>query len=451
MRGSVFASLMSWATMIFLLLIAIPGRSADAGGKFSGMRPTQTPPSGSFSGVSPATRPGVVAVVVPAGTEKAKLAVGTISVDTQLGRSAGTGFVVEMGVAPCFITNQHVVAGAKTLSVVMYNGRRLKLNLKEAEASPTQDLIRIPISPADLMGLDSLKRGGLPQVGTEVYALGNASGYKTLEVLPGSVVRIGGQDVEVTCKIVPGCSGGPIVDGNGKLVGVSTYLRVIKKSEDGTGQGGGAASPFENQENGPAAKHGSNGPATGGDKTADEIRRYGMVISDGTEWTIRGEDFMKQSMLLYDINTVCEHIAAYLECPINNAAMWIEDYKFNKRFEQISDPELRAGVVSFFRNDEQTNRVRLHLMTQHRMNGTMESNNAKADVQAMIGYRKTAINGMVGMSNVARTRHKAMAWTSDYLKGESENAMQGLSLIRATLNSSYNELTEIEQQIRQGQ
>lgn len=472
----------SFAIMASFSVLAAPG-SSYGGGTFK--------PAGSDTGGKPVSSVPKVAAPVPTTVETAKLAVGTITVDTQIGRSAGTGFIVEFGTAPYFVTNQHVVAGARSISVVMYNGKRLKLDLKMAEASPTQDLIRIPINVTDLNNVGRLKRAGIPKAGTGVYALGNSAGYRILDVLPGEVVRVGGQDVEITCKIVPGCSGGPIVDGNGMLVGVSTYLRVIQKeitfnkgnpfgdegNSPSTGRSGGNRPKPRGSGNSPYGRSGQTGNPSGqpgnpsiqpgnpsgqpnpsiqpgnpsneeGSDESIEVRRYGMVISDGTEWTIRGEDFIKQSLLLYDLNTIGEHITTYIECPHSDAEVWLEDYKFNKRFELISDPELRAGTVAFFKNEEQTLRVLLHILAQHRSNGTMNSRDFNADAQLMIGYRKAAINGMVGMANVARLRHKGIAWTSDYLKEESEKAMGQLSVIRATLNSSYNELSEVERLLR---
>lgn len=398
--------------------------------------------------ITPAARPAGVAAALPAAVESAKLAVGMIRADTRIGSMAGTGFVMEIGQSIYFVTNQHVVAGAKAISVVMYNGKHLKFDVSKGEASPTQDLIRFPMDAEQLAGCGNrLRRGNIPTVGTKAYALGNSSGYKTLDVFPGEVIRVGGHDVEVSCDIVHGCSGGPIVDQAGGLIGVSTYMRVIETRK------------VVNESQSPADGPGTSASGPGGvgsgvaatPAPAREIRKYGMVLSNGTEWSIAGPEFVAQSYLLYDLNTACEQLISYAEAE-DNAQLWIEDYKFNKRFELISDPDMRLGMVTFLKNEELSlNRLSRIVIQYGSLSAVNTNRGAREDFQKVVGYQKLGIGGIVSMTNVARDRHRRTTWSSEYLKSESEQAMESLSMMRAELSVRVNHLSDLDRKLKMKQ
>lgn len=59
----------------------------------------------------------------------------------------------------------------------------------------------------------------------EVVAYGNSLGGDVMTELPGKVVGLGSDRIEIDCEIMPGNSGGPVVLKDSKLViGISTYL-----------------------------------------------------------------------------------------------------------------------------------------------------------------------------------------------------------------------------------
>ena len=58
-----------------------------------------------------------------------------------------------------------------------------------------------------------------------VVAYGNSLGGDVITSLPGTIVGLGNDRLEISCEIVPGNSGGPVVLADSrKVVGVSTYL-----------------------------------------------------------------------------------------------------------------------------------------------------------------------------------------------------------------------------------
>ena len=71
-------------------------------------------------------------------------------------------------------------------------------------------------------------------VGDEVVVLGNSEGAGVVKSIPGKIVGIGPNLVEVDAPFVPGNSGSPIVHlKTGKVIAIATYL-LVKKFDPAT-------------------------------------------------------------------------------------------------------------------------------------------------------------------------------------------------------------------------
>ncbi|MDX1396733.1 MAG: trypsin-like peptidase domain-containing protein [Gemmatimonadota bacterium] len=173
-------------------------------------------------------------------------------VDQYLGRRGrsqaglGSGFVVdEQG---HILTNHHVVRGATTIEVVDESGRKHAAELVGSDEITDLAVLRIGagVVPAAPLG-DSKDLF----VGEPAIAIGNPSGYQLANTEPtvttGVVSGIGrdivseGQEVlyadmiQTDAAINPGNSGGPLVNAEGRVIGVNSSIFSLSGGSEGLG------------------------------------------------------------------------------------------------------------------------------------------------------------------------------------------------------------------------
>jgi putative serine protease PepD len=169
---------------------------------------------------------------------------GVVSV--RAGAAGGSGFVIDG--QGHVITNNHVVAGASSVSVVGGDGRRRAAEVVGRD--PGSDIAVLRVSSAD--GLRSLAfAAAAPRVGEHVLAVGSPLGLSGT-VTAGIVsaldrqVRLGEgvrrPAIQTDASINPGNSGGPLVNARGEVVGVNTAIATL---EGGGNIGIGFAIPVE--------------------------------------------------------------------------------------------------------------------------------------------------------------------------------------------------------------
>jgi len=143
---------------------------------------------------------------------------------------SGSGVVLrEDGV---IVTNNHVVAGAQNIYIVLSDGRRLEGSLKASSGS--EDIAILKVDPGDkplkaitLGDSDKLK------VGDKVLAVGNPFGLG--QTLTAGTVSMTGRTIkdgetilrdliQTDASINPGNSGGALVNSDGELVGLCTAI-----------------------------------------------------------------------------------------------------------------------------------------------------------------------------------------------------------------------------------
>jgi S1-C subfamily serine protease len=139
-------------------------------------------------------------------------------VETDSGQ--GSAFLLETNGATYLVTNYHVLAGA----------RRAKLqNLSESfqlepgtkvEVASNQDLVRISMPGRKGLPLDSQ-----PEIDASVTVFGNPGGGMVVTREVGKILGVGPDVVEVSAQFIQGNSGGPIVNANGQVVGIATFLK----------------------------------------------------------------------------------------------------------------------------------------------------------------------------------------------------------------------------------
>ena len=133
----------------------------------------------------------------------------------------GSGFFV--AAEGLLVTNHHVVWGAVFATVLRADGSTLFVDGILA-LDEDHDLAVLKVSGTGLPFLEVAPADAPPPVGTQVYAVGNPMGLtNTLSNgLISGIRKEGGEvrAIQTTAAVSPGSSGGPLVDVQGRVVGV---------------------------------------------------------------------------------------------------------------------------------------------------------------------------------------------------------------------------------------
>jgi S1-C subfamily serine protease len=153
-------------------------------------------------------------------------AVGPTVVGVAGRRSAGSGLVLAPG---RILTNAHNLFGDE-VAITFADGRTAQAKTSGVDREGDIAVLEVDTSDATALAWNG---AGDPTIGTAVFAVANPGG-RGLRVTFGLVSgtersfrgprgrRIGGS-IEHTAPLLPGSSGGPIVDADGKLVGINTH------------------------------------------------------------------------------------------------------------------------------------------------------------------------------------------------------------------------------------
>ena len=177
--------------------------------------------------------PGIADVVAAVKPSVVAINTEVVSYDffnrpyTQQG--AGSGWVVDAN--GIIVTNNHVVEGAKTITVTMDNGTTYTADTKSIFTDPLNDLAIIKLNAKNLPAL-KIGNASKMRIGDWVIAIGNALGQGT-RATEGIISQKGvslqvdqGQTlsdlIETSAAINPGNSGGPLVNLAGEVVGITS-------------------------------------------------------------------------------------------------------------------------------------------------------------------------------------------------------------------------------------
>jgi serine protease Do len=232
------------ATSVVSSLLASLATVAIVAGSLSGLAATPSPTA------SPTSAPVAASSVAPlsgatnpevAVAAKVRSAVVTISSTTgnQIGLfgvptgGIGSGFIIDSN--GLILTNAHVVEGATSLTVALEDGRELDARVV---ASDTElDLAVVKVAATGLPTVEIGSSADL-QVGQLVVAIGSPLGAFTDSVTSG-ILSATGRTITVTdavsrqrktidnllqtdAAINEGNSGGPLLDANGRVIGINT-------------------------------------------------------------------------------------------------------------------------------------------------------------------------------------------------------------------------------------
>jgi S1-C subfamily serine protease len=158
----------------------------------------------------------------------------------QQGTATGSGFVVDED--GHIVTNAHVVEGADKVQVSFSeDGEAVDAEVKGVDTSTDVAVLKVDPSKVDNLTPLPLGNSSKLQVGDPVIAIGNPFGFSrtvTTGIVSGLQRQILAPNgfpipdvIQTDASINPGNSGGPLLDANGRVIGINSQIAT------GGGQG----------------------------------------------------------------------------------------------------------------------------------------------------------------------------------------------------------------------
>jgi S1-C subfamily serine protease len=220
-----------------IVAVAVDGDSGSSGTGATSVVLRPSDRIGHSNDIAPilqAAIPAVVAIVDDGGPDS--------------GGAAGTGFVISSdGV---IVTNNHVVEGARDIQAVFSDGTTRDATV--LGRNPPSDLAVVKVDATSLPTI-ALGDSNRSQVGDDVVAIGNALALQggltvTRGIISGLHREVGTNTgsaledvIQTDAAINPGNSGGPLVDAEGRVIGINTAI-----ADPGSAQNVGFAIPISN-------------------------------------------------------------------------------------------------------------------------------------------------------------------------------------------------------------
>ena len=157
-------------------------------------------------------------------------------------RAQGSGFVVDSD--GHIVTNDHVVDGAKSVSVQFWNGATYKASVVGTDPSTDLGVIKVD-APQSALHPIQFGNSDSVQVGDPAIAIGSPFGLEET-VTSGIVSALHRQmeapnnftindSIQTDAAINHGNSGGPLLNINGQVIGVNSQIRSDSGGSDGVG------------------------------------------------------------------------------------------------------------------------------------------------------------------------------------------------------------------------
>ena len=164
--------------------------------------------------------------------------------DQQPGEATGSGFVLNQN--GYIATNAHVVSGAKDIQVSFGKGNPVQAKVVGKDLSTDLAVIKVDPSKVKLTPL-ALGDSSSLRVGDPVVAIGNPFGFDDT-VTTGIVSALGREiqapnnfsidhTIQTDAAINPGNSGGPLLDQQGRVIGINSQIATGGASKGSVGIG----------------------------------------------------------------------------------------------------------------------------------------------------------------------------------------------------------------------
>jgi putative serine protease PepD len=229
------ASVLGGATAAAVVLVAHPlgatvhRRVLSAQGGSRAFASLTSAPATAAGSIYADDAPGVVAIRASSATEGAG-AESAVKVDT------GSGII--LNASGVILTNDHVVAGARSITVALDGSHARRRTASVLGESPSLDLAVLRISPGgETLHPLRLASSASVQVGDPAYAIGNPFGLDwtlttgIISALNRQITSPNGSAIghilQTDAALNPGNSGGPLIDAAGAVIGVNSQIASL--------------------------------------------------------------------------------------------------------------------------------------------------------------------------------------------------------------------------------
>jgi putative serine protease PepD len=158
-------------------------------------------------------------------------------------QAEGSGFVYDK--RGDIITNQHVVDGATSIHVKFWNGKTYTAKLVGSDSSTDLAVVRVSGVPSSMLHPLTLGDSSEVQVGDGVIAIGSPFGlagsvtsgivsalHRTMDAPNNFTIP---DSIQTDAPINHGNSGGPLIDTDGRVIGVNAQIQSDSGGSDGVG------------------------------------------------------------------------------------------------------------------------------------------------------------------------------------------------------------------------
>jgi S1-C subfamily serine protease len=185
--------------------------------------------------------PGVVQITATTVTTTPPDPFGFSGPTKQTEQALGSGFVIDK--AGHIITNEHVIAGAQRVQVSFSGNDQINATVVGKDPSTDVAVLKIDTHARALTPL-TLGDSDAVRVGDPVYAIGNPFGY-TRTLTSGIVSALQRQisapnnlpienAIQTDAAINHGNSGGPLLDAEGRVIGVTSQISTGNTGQQGS-------------------------------------------------------------------------------------------------------------------------------------------------------------------------------------------------------------------------
>ena len=178
----------------------------------------------------------------PVSTIARQVSPSVARVDVQTPTMAGSGSAVVYRADGVLVTNAHVIGDSDEVRVTLPDGQRLDAEVVGRDAASDLAVLRVPVEGLPVP--DWADASVTPQIGATAVAIGSPFGLDG-SVTSGIVSALGrtlptGQGVlvdliQTDAAVNPGNSGGALVDGQARIIGVNTAIATLTGGSQGIG------------------------------------------------------------------------------------------------------------------------------------------------------------------------------------------------------------------------